>query len=56
MNWCDGATGKKLQRGPHPQKVAVGLEQKRKRDRGLGHLPSIEGPECHWAFNRRSSW
>jgi len=26
MNWCDGATGKKPQREPYPQKVAIGLE------------------------------
>ena len=40
LNWCGEATGKKPQREPHPQKVAVGLE---------GRLPD------YWSSDRRDT-
>jgi len=40
LNWCDGAAGKKPQREPHPQNVAVGLE---------GRLPD------YWSSNQRDT-
>jgi len=40
VNWCDGATGKKPQREPHPQNVVAGLK---------GRLPD------YWSSDRRDT-